>query len=327
MTASDQSLLVTGGSGTLGSRVLRVLAAAEAAPSIVIGSRSEPAALPTALMGGRHWPLDLERDIVLPEGIATVLHIAGEKRDEKRMWEINDAGTRRLIAAAARAGVRRLVHISSVGVYGAPPRTELVDTAHARTPRNVYEASKNAAEAAVRELCPRLGIEFMVVQPTNVLAPSVGVSYPLLGLMSAIQSGRFAYLGRHDAWLNYVHVDDVASAIAAVVASGTNGATYIVNTPARMSVLAGWIADELGVPAPTRRFPAWLGALAGQAGSALQRAARRSMPFTTERYAELTNATRYEDVALREALGLRYPIGIEAAVRSLVVSYRAEGRL
>lgn len=324
---SDQSLLVTGGSGALGSRVLRALANGAPTASLVIASRSKPVNLPMAVDRGRHWPLDLEHDIVLPDGVATVLHIAGEKRDEKRMWAINNAGTRRLIEAAARAGARRFVHVSSVGVYGAHLRAELVDPTHARTPRNVYEASKNAGEAAVRELCPRFGIEFMVVQPSNVLAPSVGVSYPLLGLMRAIESRRFSYFGRRDAWLNYVHVDDVASAIVAVVASGANGATYIVNTPARLSALAGWIAVELGVPAPSCRFPGWLGALAGYIGSALQGATGRNMPFTTERYAELTNATRYEDAAMREALGFRYPIGIEQAVRALVAAYRAEGCL
>lgn len=326
MTPAD-SLLITGARGALGSRVLSALAATASYP-IVVGSRSRPAALPDTWEADvRYSCVDLERDIVLPEGIGTVLHVAGEKRDEARMWAVNDGGTRRLIDAAGRAGARRFIHISSVGVYGAGPHAGLVDVTHPRTPRNIYEASKNAGESAVREMCPRLGIEFMVVQPTNVLAPAGNVSRPLLGLMRAVRSGRFAYLGAGDTRLNYVHVDDVAAAVSAVVKSGINGATYIVNTPSRLTAFAGWIAAELGIPAPTQRLPAWIGALAGYGGSALQRVSGRGMPFTIERYLELTNTTYYDDSTLREALGFSYPMGIESAVRALAARYRAEGCL
>ena len=290
-------------------------------------SRAGPARSGAALDRGRHWQLDLEQEVSLPGGVQAVLHIAGEKREERRMWEVNHRGTRKLIEAAARAGVDRFVYVSSVGVYGAPKHAGVVDASHPRTPGNVYESSKNAGEAAVRELCPRLGMEFVVVQPTNVLAHAPGGPCPLLGLMSAIQSGRFAYIGAGDPCVNYVHVDDVASAIAVALASGANGATYIVNTPAHLSALAGWIAAELDVSAPTRRIPAWLGEGLGRMGSALQRVAGRGMPFTTQRYRELTNTTVYDGDGLVRELGFRYPIGIEAATRALVNTYRGEGRL
>jgi nucleoside-diphosphate-sugar epimerase len=327
MIDHDQGVFVTGGSGALGSRVLRLLEAGDMRPPVVIASRAEPTVSPLVPDRDRYWHLDLEQDIALPVGVQAVLHIAGEKRDEHRMWEVNHTGTRRLIEAAARVGVRRFVYVSSVGVYGAPKHAGLVDESHHRTPGNVYEASKSAGEAAVRELCPHFGMEFVVVQPTNVLAHAPGGSYPLLGLMSAIKSGRFTYFGAGDPWVNYVHVDDAASAIAVALVSGSNGATYIVNTPSRLSALAAWIASELGVSAPARRIPAWLGALMGRTGSALQRVAGRSMPITVERYRELTNTTLYDGEGLSREQGFRYPIGIEAAVRALVKAYRSEGRL
>jgi dihydroflavonol-4-reductase len=327
MIGAEERMLVTGATGALGGHVLNALRAADDRHRLVIAFRGEPL-LPAGLSArSQYWRLDLREEVALPEGVQTVLHIAGEKHDERRMWEINHMGTVRLVEAAGRAGVQRFVYVSSVGVYGAPKHAGQVDSTYPRKPRNVYEASKNAGEAAVRELCPLLGMKFVVVQPTNVLVHVADSSYPLLGLMSAIKSDRFAFLGRDEAWLNYVHVDDAAAAIVFALARGRAGATYIVNTPLRLSALAGCIAAELGVPAPSRRIPAWLGAVAGLGGSALQRATGRGMPFSIARHCELTNTTVYDGDGLNRELGFEYPIGIRAAVRALVGTYRREGKL
>lgn len=310
--------LVTGASGFIGKSTIRALLALAPNSPILSAGRS----------GGCSISFDLcATNIVVPEGIDTILHLAGEKRDESRMWTVNHEGTCKLVEAAARAGVRRFVYLSSVGVYGAPMHAGLVDEHHARTPGNAYEASKNAGEACVRALCSRLGVEHVVVQPTNVIGHIPGQSYPLLGLMSMVKAGRFAYFGKNETWVNYIHVDDVAVAIAAAAQSGRVGGIYIANTPARLTDLVGWICDELAIAPPQRRLSAALGKVAATAGGSLQRLTGRSMPFNPERYTELTNTTQYDGQRITQDLGLRYPIGIEQAVRSLVHAYRKEGRL
>lgn len=327
MIGSDQALLVTGGTGLLGAHVLRALDAHDMWERVFVGSRREPSATSMAFRKGRHWHLDLGDEIALPIGLDTVMHIAGEKLDVDRMWEINHAGTRRLIDAAAKAGVQRFVYVSSVGVYGAPKHAGLVDESSPRTPGDIYEKSKDAGETAVREMCPRLGMNFVVVQPTNVISHASGHSYPLLGLISAIKTDRFAFFGAREAWVNYVHVESAAAAIVFAARSARDSGTYIANTPARLVDLVGWVADELGVAAPRRRIPAWLGASAGVAGSALRRVAGRGMPFDSQRYLELTNTTRYCGDGLARELGFKYPVGIETGVRRLVNAYREERRL
>jgi len=263
----------------------------------------------------------------LPHGVGTVIHIAGEKRDESRMWATNHEGTRKLVEAAGRVGVRRFIYLSSVGVYGAPKHAGTVNEHSARTPRNTYEASKNAGETVVRENCTQLGMEHVIVQPTNVIGHVAGRSYPLLGLISMINAGRFARFGRGETWTNYVGVNDVAAMIVAACRSGCDGGTYIANGPARLSDLVAWVSGELGLPPSTRRLPAWVGALAGAAGSLIEHTTKRSMPFNSERYREMTNTTQYDgEKAVRE-FGFAYPVGIETTVRHLVQTYRTEGRL
>lgn len=311
--------LVTGATGLLGSRLMGAFGRLRPGLRLVAAGRRPGA-------GG--FVLDLaDSGLTVPAGIGMVVNVAGEKRDEALMRQVNDEGAARLVSAAAAAGVRRFVHVSSVGVYGAAGRDALVGPTHAHTPRNAYEASKSAGEARVRGLCAQHGLECIVVQPSTVLAHVPGRSYPLLGLMANVRQGRFAYFGDGDAWLNYVHVDDVADAVASAALRGSDGGIYIVNTPARLTQLVGWVCDELGCPPPRRHVPAWLGHAAAAVGSGVQRLTGRSMPINRERFLEMTSKTRFEDGGLVRDTGFAYPLGIEAAVRGFVRAYLKEGRL
>lgn len=317
------ALLVTGGSGFIGASVLRVLQSAALARPIVLAGRND---IVSRAGGMQHLRLDLAAPAIeLPHGIETVLHLAGEKRDEARMQAINHDGAVRLVEASARAGARHFVHLSSVGVYGARKHAGLVDESHAHAPRNQYEVSKDAGEHGVRARCSALGVRCVVLQPSNVVGIVPGRSYPLLGLVRMIACDRFRQFGAVDAWVNYVAVEDVAGALAAAALDADAEGVFIVNTPARLSGLADWIAEELGVPPPRARLPYWVGAAAAAAGALGRSLLRRELPFSPERLRELTNTTRYDGSAITRLLGFTYPLGIEAALRAMIAQYRRDG--
>jgi UDP-glucose 4-epimerase len=319
------SVFVTGGTGFLGGYTLDALRATSAIGRVVIASRQSAEA--RDIGSSEIFPLDLGRsEVLLPQGINTVIHIAGEKRDLTKMSEVNHLGTLHLAEAAVRARARRFVYVSSVGVYGAAPHSGRVDEAFPHTPRNLYESSKDAGEKCVREVCDRAGMEWVIVQPSNVIGVVPGRSYPLLGLMKMIQRGHFAWFGQIEPWANYVGVQDVAAAIVAAATASPNR-SYVVNTPARLVDVVAWITDELGVAMPTRRLPLWLGQGLAEAGSWLQRILERHMPFQRERFLELTNSTIYDPVALQTVADFNYPIGIETEIRRMVRTYREEGFL
>lgn len=315
--------LVTGASGFVGSALLRSLRAA-GQPLLVAGRRA-PAASDDNML--RWIGLDLaDRSIELPTGIETVLHLAGEKRAEECMDEVNHLGAARLVDAAARAGARRFVHLSSVGVYGAPKHAGVVDELRLHRPVNAYERSKDAGEHAVRERCGANAMACIVLQPSNVIGWSPQTR-PLLGLMRIVAKGWFRYFGQTEAWVNYVGVDDVAGALAAAARADRADATCIVNTPAPLRQMVGWIADELAVPPPRARWPYAIGAGLAAAGALGRAMLRRELPFSPERLRELTNTTRYDGSAISRALGFDYPHGIETTLRALVRAYRREGWL
>jgi nucleoside-diphosphate-sugar epimerase len=297
--------------------------------TLLVAGRRAPAA--GAANASRWVDLDLAAaSIELPSGIDTVIHLAGEKRDESRMEAVNHHGAARLADAAARAGAKRFVHLSSVGVYGAPKHAGLVDESRAQSPANVYERSKAAGERAVRERCAENAISCIVLQPSNVLGWSPQAR-PLLGLMRIVAKGWFRYFGRADAWVNYVSVDDVASAVIMAAERGfalpDRAATFIINTPVPLRQMIGWIADELAVAPPLGRWPYAIGAGLAAAGSLGRAVLRRELPFSPQRLRELTNTTRYDGSAISRVLGFPYPHGIEATLRALASGYRREGWL
>jgi len=315
--------LVTGASGFIGSALLASLRAS--GQPLLVAGRHAPSA--SAAAAARWIELDLaDRSIELPAGIDTVLHLAGEKRAESRMDEVNHLGSARLVDAAARAGVKRFVHLSSVGVYGAPKHAGVVDEARPHRPVNAYECSKEAGERAVRGRCAANAMACVVLQPSNVIGWSPQAR-PLLGLMRIVAKGWFRYFGRTEAWVNYVGVDDVASALTAAARAHQTDGTYIVNTPVPLRQLVEWIADELSMPLPRARWPYAIGAGLAAAGAVGRSVLRRDLPFSPERLHELTNTTRFDGAAISRALGFAYPQGIEATLRALVRGYRAEGWL
>lgn len=327
MSSHLTSILVTGATGFLGRHVLRRLVGAPGVGRLVFATRG--GALPRNDDSEQLEcaAVDLMQAVALPSGIHTVLHIAGEKRDESRMDAVNHQGTRRLVEAAARAGVRRFVYVSSVGGYGAPPHSGWVNESFPHTPRNRYEASKDAGEKSVREICAGADMESVILQPSNVIGLMVGQPGPLLGLMKMVRSGYFTWFGRAEPWVNYVAVEDVAAAVVAAAMHASAGQDYIINTPAQLSSLVGWIAEELDVPAPCRRLPLWVGEAAAALGSVTTRVSGLNLPINRERLLELTNTTRYDSTQLLKNLSFEYPVGVEALIRDLARSYRQDGLL
>lgn len=320
-----KSALVTGASGFVGQHFLQRVQAELPALALYVGGRS--ASAPGLAGQARPVVLDLSREIDLGETPEVVFHIAGEKRDESRMWEVNLEGTRRLLEWSAARGVKRFVYLSSVGVYGARKNAGVVSAGAAKNPNNTYESSKSAAEDLVRQKCGEYGMEYVILQPSNVIGWVDGKAYPLLGLMKMIRRGWFTYFGKKDTCFNYVAVEDVASALVAATAPVAANRTFIINSPVSMRQFVGWIAEELGVPSPARRLPAVAGRAAAFLADVLGGATGRSIPFGRERFTELTNTTRYDGSPARDALGDVYSMGVESAVRRLVQRYRKEGLL
>ncbi|WP_166509596.1 NAD(P)-dependent oxidoreductase [Blastococcus sp. TF02-8] len=197
--------MVTGASGRLGTAIRDVL---EAEGKSVRGMDPAPAIYPDAATA-------LSLDICDPTSLPAALHgstalvhgaalhgahlVAGTSRS--RCWSVNVNGTWNLLQAAAEAGVRRVVFISSTSVYGpgsSSGSARLLDEETSVGPDDVYDCTKLMGERIVNEMGRRCGLEVV-----------------------SLRLGRFFYADRVDYHLRKLStgldVVDAARAVAAVL--------------------------------------------------------------------------------------------------------------
>lgn len=323
----ERSYLITGSRGLLGREIVDAVLRDNHPANIFLASREAVRNLNIGNSRLESFPLDVTQNAKLPKGIDTIIHAAGEKRNEAAMDAVNYRGTEMLARAAAKDGVRRFIHISSVGVYGAGPAITEVGEDFPQHPRNAYERSKSLGEQAVVKVAKEAGMEAIILRPSTVLAITPQGHYPLLGLIRSLKSARFAWLRGYDPVSNFIGAFDVAAAVAFSARMPLGECrSYILNTPIRLRELVGHIAAANGLPMPTRELPAIPLRAGAWFGDSIEKLTGRTFPLSTNRLSQLTCRTRFSPERLLTS-GFAYPHGILETVSLLMKRYRAEGLL
>jgi nucleoside-diphosphate-sugar epimerase len=327
MNTEFKKILVTGGTGFIGKYFLDQLIASNSKLDVYVGQSSISKINNDSSKNFTSIHLNLFDPIIIKQNFDIIFHIASEKNNTQNMWEVNLDGTRRLLEWAIDHGVKRFVYLSSVGVYGAAKNTGVVSIGTTKLAKGIYEESKSSAEDLVIEKCITNNIEYVILQPSNVVGWAFGKSYPLLGLMRSVKRRLFTYFGNMRSYVNYVTVEDVASALVSSTKPKAQNNIFIINSPVFLDQLIGWISQEMSLPIPTRRLPMILGEFSANLADQLNEIPSISIPFGKERYNEITNTTVYDGLAINEKINFSYTYGIEAGIRRLTRIYITEGLL
>lgn len=245
-------IVVTGAAGVVGHRVCRQLADSLGDASVLGIDRRAAAAIP----GVDHKQLDLvSADLAsLFAGADVVVHMAAVlKAHEQPAGGSSDLlAVRRVLDAAADAGVGHLVLRSSSMVYGAWPDNPvpLTEDAPIRpNPEFAFAVQKAEMERLARDWAgDHPGTVVTVLRPAATVAPDRPG-----GLARILRSAASIRSDEGDAPFQFVHADDLASAITAAVLGRYDGALNVAPD--------GWISPEelvaLAGPKPRLRLPGW----------------------------------------------------------------------
>jgi nucleoside-diphosphate-sugar epimerase len=216
-------------------------------------------------------------------GIDIVYHLAAAHLDvslpDRHYWQVNVDGTRHLLQAAAEAGVRRLVHCSSVGVFG-EVRQPPADEATPCKPKNIYERSKLAGEQAALQVACEAQLAVVIARPAWVYGPRCPRT---ARLFRTIQKGRFFIFGSGRTMRHPLYVADAVRGLEfCAAAHGAEGQVYILagECPVSIEHLAQTIAAVLGVRPPRLHLPIALGLTAAYALQLAYQPLGKAPPFS-----------------------------------------------
>jgi nucleoside-diphosphate-sugar epimerase len=309
-------VLITGATGFVGSHIARALAEAGHEVHCGVRSTSDTRWIDDLAVG--RVPLDLDSPGTLLEAVRDarlVVHVAGLTRARRAgdYYSVNAEGTRNLAAAAAAAGVRRFVLISSLAARGPDARTR----AGGDHPVSDYGRSKLAAEAYLRDFGGPM--ETVALRPAAVYGPRDRDFLPLFRMARA---GWLVVPGG-GGLLQPVYVDDVARAALAATGEDVVGfGPFPVAERKRYAwhdVAAG-LQKALGRPVRTVRMPAAAFLLAGGVAERAATLLGRVIPFDERRARDLALHAWTCDVSGTEkALGWRAEVplfeGLERTAR------------
>ncbi|MDH4309164.1 MAG: NAD-dependent epimerase/dehydratase family protein, partial [Acidimicrobiia bacterium] len=271
------TILVTGGSGVVGSALVRHLV--EGDDGVRTLSRSETSDSVLRAMGSepvRGDILDRSALEAAMEGVALVYHVAGVNsmcvKDPAPMLEANIEGSLNVLAAARSAGVQRLVYTSSAATLGeARGEVGTERSVHRGWYLSDYERSKHLAEEAV---LAQKGVDVVCVNPSSVQGPgrASGTGKIILDLVR----GKLPFLV--DTRVSIVDIDDCARGHIAAAERGVPGQRYLLNSfTVTMTEAVDLLEHQLGRQLSVRFLPGWV-ASAGAAGAEWAARMRRRQP-------------------------------------------------
>jgi dihydroflavonol-4-reductase len=214
-------LLVTGGTGFLGSVLVAQAVAVGRAVRVLVRDPVKAAAVLPA--GAETVVGSLEALDGVLDGCDAVVHLAGlVGGTEREIRHANVEGTRALLAAMQRAGVRRLVHVSSSAAV--MDATGLLSE-HPTGPPALSDPYSRAKAEADR-LVLAADVDASIVVPVSIYGPSPAGPQSYNGLFLAAARGEITEIV--DSPIGWVLAEDAAAGILRVLDDGAPGARYLL---------------------------------------------------------------------------------------------------
>ncbi|MFZ5556197.1 MAG: hopanoid-associated sugar epimerase [Pseudomonadota bacterium] len=326
--------LVTGASGFVGAAIVRALRAEGASVRVLARPTSDTRHL-------RGAGVEIVRgDLLDPDSLAAavagcrgVFHAAADyrlwAREPAALYRTNVQGTVNLLRAAARAGVERAVHTSSVATVGLRGDGTPADE---DTPSRLddmighYKRSKFVAEQEALKVARDFGLALVVVNPAAPVGPGDRRPTPTGRMVLDTAAGRTpAYV---DTGLSVVHVDDVARGHLLAYRRGTPGERYILGGEnlalrdilARIARLAGARPPRLRLPLQALMPLAWAAETwAAAAGGGEPRLTRDGLRLARKRM-------YFASAKAQQALGYAFRPA-EDGLRDAIAWFRENGYL
>ncbi|HVA67976.1 MAG TPA: hopanoid-associated sugar epimerase [Candidatus Binataceae bacterium] len=322
--------LVTGANGFVGCHVVRALVKRGDVVRALVREGSDSRALAGVdceiVRGDLRDAASVARVV---NGCGEVYHVAADYRlwvvDAAPMYAANVEGTRNLIAASNRAGVRRIVHTSTVGTLGIPKggigredSPVSLDDMVGHYKRSKYLAEQEALKAA------REGVPVVIVNPSTPVGPLDYKPTPTGRIIVDFLNRRMpAFV---DTGLNLADVEDVAAGHLLAAERGVIGEKYILGGEnMTLGEMLRRLAAIAGMSAPRIKLPYAAAYLFAIGAEAVARTMTHRAPRASLTEVRMARKRMFFDSSkARAAIGYS-PRPVDEALRRAIDFFRANG--
>lgn len=300
MNTENQKILITGASGFVGRALCRALVGKELDVQMLLRDPRRFKQIAIGLNANMILgSLDNKASLALAcAGVDQIIHLAGiahvANRREDELVTVNVSGTQSLVDEAIKAGVNRLIFVSSTLASAAESETGDL---------TLYGKSKLAAERLLQKAAGDKLIEAIILRPVNVYGP--GMKGNIARMIELLDSGRLPPLPFIENRLSLISADDLAQTIVAALDSEslptipmtvTDGHEYSIEGIERA------IYENLGKAQPSWRTPAVL-LYCASAIAGLVSATTGKGSISTRTYRNLTRDNAFSNDLAIENLG------------------------
>jgi nucleoside-diphosphate-sugar epimerase len=283
---SERVVFLTGGTGFIGTRLVRRLLASGMQVRCLVRSAARAESLRAA--GAQLLVGEITDQGILETGMrgcALAYHLAAVYDigviDRNAMEHTNVDGTRAFLGALQTSSVTRGIYVSTTAALG-PSESGESDriTEYSGPFPSHYHRTKATAHRLAREAQKR-GVPLIIVCPAFVYGP--GDNGPGGRFMSDLLRKRVPGLLTDPAWFSYVHVDDVVEGLILAGEHGRIGATYVLSGEAEsVTGFARRVAQLAEIKPPLLRFPPFMASATGTLLDAMTRLTGLKFPISRE---------------------------------------------
>jgi len=258
------------------------------------------------------------------KGIDFVFHLASAHLEVSQplsyFESINVTASRKLVELASVAGVQRIVHCSTVGVYG-PLQTLPANEETKCNPDIDYEITKLKGEVAVREAAGQENISVVILRPAWVYGPGCPRT---LKLFRAIQSKKFVMVGDGENFRHPIYITDMLTAFnTAATKVNIDGKIYIVaaNDAVRLKGLVAGIILALQSEFKPMKIPFALMMPICVVVEGVCKVLKREPPFSTRSLKFFTESSSFDTSKLRADFEFEATVPLADGLRETYESY------
>jgi len=284
-----RTAFITGASGFIGSHLLEALLK----NNWKVRALSHKSPIPESAncviihgdIGDYHLLKEAMTDVNICFHLASSLGASLIKKDE--FFRVNKVGTETILQAARHAGVKRIVHFSSAGVFGKVQKDEIADEAYPLNPKDIYDKTKLEGERVAIQHALE-GMDVVIIRPGWVYGPGDKRTFKLI---KAIAKGRFMLVSRGKVLQTPVYIEDLIHGTLLCAEKARPGEIYHLAGDEVLTVreIVETIASALGKTIPRFSVPLFPVKVAAWKMEKTFRLLKKESPLTMGKLAFFTN--------------------------------------